>query len=165
MSSSLASFAPPSTMTSALRLPATTTSRSLSSTMSGDGLMTSSPSTRATRTAAMGPRNGISEIVNAVDAPTKPGMSGEMSPSTESTVAMIWVSSRYASGKSGRIARSMKRDARTSRSESRPSRLKKPPGILPAADVFSTKSTTRGKKSMPGRGLSRAAVTRTTVSP
>jgi hypothetical protein len=43
--------------------------------------------------------------------------------------------------------------------------LKKPPGNLPAAEVFSTKSTVRGKKSIPGRGSAWAAVTSTTVSP
>jgi hypothetical protein len=59
----------------------------------------------------------------------------------------------------------MKRETSTSRSESRPSRLKKPPGILPAADVFSTKSTVSGKKSIPSRGLALVAVTSTAVSP
>jgi hypothetical protein len=69
---------------------------------------------------------------------------------------MICVSSRYCSGKSGRIARSMKRQTSTSRSERRASRLKKPPGILPAAEVFSTTSTVSGKKSMPGLGVPRS---------
>ena len=55
----------------------------------------------------------------------------------------------------------MKRDTRTSRSARRPSRLKKPPGILPAAANFSTKSTVSGKKSMPGRGFECTAVTST----
>ena len=59
----------------------------------------------------------------------------------------------------------MKRETKISRSESRPSRLKKPPGIFPAAEVFSTKSTVSGKKSMPSRGLAVHAVTRTLVSP
>ena len=42
-----------------------------------------------------------------------------------------------ASGKSGRIGRSMRREVSVSFSDGRPSRLKKPPGILPAANVFS----------------------------
>ena len=36
--------------------------------------------------------------------------------------------------------------------------MKKPPGNLPAAEVFSTKSTVSGKKSVPGRGLSRVRI-------
>ena len=39
--------------------------------------------------------------------------------------------------KSGRIGRSISRETSVSFSEGRPSRLKKPPGILPAANVFS----------------------------
>jgi hypothetical protein len=40
-------------------------------------------------------------------------------------------------GNSGRMGRSMRRDVRVSFSEGLPSRRKKPPGILPAAYVFS----------------------------
>jgi hypothetical protein len=43
--------------------------------------------------------------------------------------------------------------------------LKKPPGIFPAAENFSTKSTVRGKKSIPSRGAAVQTVTSTTVSP
>ena len=47
-----------------------------------------------------------------------------------------------------------------------PSRLKKPPGILPAAYIFSSTSTVRGKKSIPSRASVRpTAVASTTVSP
>ena len=35
---------------------------------------------RATRVAAIGPRNGISEMVSAADAPTKAGMSAFSEP-------------------------------------------------------------------------------------
>ena len=45
----------------------------------------------------------------------------------------------------------MMRQVRISSSRWRASRLKKPPGILPAANVFSTYSQVRGKKSRPGR--------------
>src|SRR5690349_22788586 len=41
----------------------------------------------------------------------------------------------------------------------------KPPGILPAAYIRSSKSTVSGKKSRPGRGSERLAVPRTIVSP
>ncbi len=81
-------------MTSAPRLPATTRSRSPSSVCSGEGFTSSSPSSRPTRTAEIGPRKGIGESVSAPDAPTKAAMSGVFSPSAESTVAMICVSSR-----------------------------------------------------------------------
>ena len=44
---------------------------------------------------------------------------------------------------------------RISSSRWRASRLKKPPGILPAAYVFSTYSQVSGKKSRPGRSSPR----------
>ena len=50
-------------------------------------------------------------------------------------------------------------------SDGRDSRLMKPPGILPAAYIRSSKSTVSGKKSRPGRGSDRLAVPRTIVSP
>ena len=64
-------------------------------------------------------------------------MSGSFSRSWLSTVAMTWISFRKPSGNSGRIGRSIRRETRVSFSEGRPSRLKKPPGILPAAKAFS----------------------------
>ena len=51
----------------------------------------------------------------------------------ETTVQMTWTSFMKPSGKSGRIGRSIRREVRVSFSEGRASRLKKPPGILPAA--------------------------------
>src|SRR3954470_10003815 len=59
----------------------------------------------------------------------------------------------------------MMRQVRISSSRRRPSRLKKPPGILPAANVFSTYSQVSGKKSRPGRSSPETAVMRTTLSP
>jgi hypothetical protein len=94
MSASGSSFAAPSTITSALRLPATTSSRSLSGSCAGEGFSTKLPPMRATRTAEIGPRKGISESVSAAEAPTNAARSGVFSPSAESTVAMICVSSR-----------------------------------------------------------------------
>ena len=46
---------------------------------------------------------------------------------------MTCVSFRNPSTNSGRIGRSISREVRVSFSEGRASRLKKPPGILPAA--------------------------------
>jgi hypothetical protein len=58
------------------------------------------------------------------------------------------------------------RAVRIARSVGRPSRLKKPPGIFPAAYIRSSTSTVRGKKSAPSRASVRPmAVARTTVSP
>ena len=57
------------------------------------GLMTNSPSMRPTRTAPIGPRNGISLIVRAADAAIVPRTSGLFSWSVERTVMTIWTSS------------------------------------------------------------------------
>src|SRR5690349_12140182 len=57
------------------------------------------------------------------------------------------------------------RAVRIAFSPDRPSRLKKPPGILPAAYIFSSTSTVSGKKSAPGRPSVRpTAVASTTVA-
>ncbi len=55
------------------------------------------------------------------------------SVSAEMMKATTWVSWRYPSGNIGRSGRSISRALRVSRSVGRASRLKKPPGILPAA--------------------------------
>jgi len=53
-------------------------------------------------------------------------------------VEITCVSHRNPFGNSGRVGRSISRDVRISFSAWRPSRLKNPPGIFPAANVFST---------------------------
>ena len=63
------------------------------------------------------------------------------------------------------MGRSVWRAARIAFSDGRASRLMKPPGILPAAYIRSSKSTVSGKKSRPGRGSERLAVPSTMVSP
>ena len=85
----------------------------------------------------MGPKKGKPERVRAADAPTRATMSGSFSMSWESTVQMTWVSLLKPLAKSGRMGRSISRETRVSFSVGRPSRLKNPPGILPAAKVFS----------------------------
>ena len=58
------------------------------------------------------------------------------------------------------------RAVRIARSVGRPSRLKNPPGIFPAAYIRSSTSTVSGKKSAPSRPSVRPwAVARTIVSP
>jgi hypothetical protein len=63
------------------------------------------------------------------------------------------------------MGRSVSRAARMAASDGRDSRLMKPPGILPAAYMRSSKSTVSGKKSSPCRGSDRLAVPSTRVSP
>ena len=77
------------------------------------------------------------EIVSAAEAPTSATMSGSFSRSWLSTVQTTCVSLRNPGANSGRIGRSIRREVSISFSDGRPSRLKKPPGILPAAKVFS----------------------------
>ena len=73
------------------------------------------------------------ESVSAADTASIAGMSESTSGLSDSTVATTWTSLKKPSGNSGRIGRSMSREVSVSFSEGRPSRLKKPPGILPAA--------------------------------
>ena len=77
------------------------------------------------------------EIVSAAEAPTIATMSGSFSRSWARTVLDHLRLVAEALGNSGRIGRSIRREVSVSFSDGRPSRLKKPPGILPAAKVFS----------------------------
>ena len=70
---------------------------------------------------------------SAADVPISAGMSGSTSGFMEMTVATTCTSLVKPFGNSGRMGRSMSRQTSVSFSEGRPSRLKKPPGILPAA--------------------------------
>ena len=102
----------------------------------------------------------------AVETPMAAATSGEQSGSTLMTVAMTVQSLRRSFGNSGRMGRSMQRDARIAFSDGLLSLLWKEPGIRPTEYIFSSKSTESGKKSMPSRGLSDAVtVQSTTVSP
>ena len=67
-------------------------------------------------------------------------------------------------GKSGRSGLSIMRAVSVAFSPALPSRLKKLPGILPAAYIRSSTSTVRGRKST-SRGFPAVAVHRTIVSP
>ena len=130
------------------------------------GLTTSSPSIRPMRTAPTGPMNGSGEIISAAEAPLMHRMSCGVTRSADSTVQITCTSFRKPFGHSGRIGRSIMRAVRIARSVGRPSRLKKPPGILPAAYMRSSTSTVSGKKSAPSRGSIRpCAVASTIVSP
>ena len=88
-SSSETSFASPSTIVMESSEPATTSSKSASSSWLMVGLMRYSPLIRPTRTVAIGPAKGISEITSAAEAPNPAKTSGSFSLSMESTLAII----------------------------------------------------------------------------
>ena len=81
----------------------------------------------------MGPANGTPASDSAAEAPISEGMSASISGSSDSTIATTCTSLKKPSGNSGRIGRSMRREVSVSFSVGRPSRLKKPPGMRPAA--------------------------------
>ena len=148
-------------------MPTTIRSSDVSSFVSCSvGLTTSRPSMRPTRTAPIGPRNGSGEIISAADAPLMQRMSCPVTMSADRTVQITCTSFLKPFGQSGRIGRSIMRAVRIARSVGRPSRLKKPPGIFPAAYIRSSTSTVSGKKSAPSRASVRpCAVASTIVSP
>ncbi len=132
-SASEISSEPPSTIRIESAEPLTTRSSVENSSCWKVGLRIQFPSTRPTRTAASGPFHGTVERVSAAEAATTPRMSASFSWSADSTVTKTCTSFLNPSGKSGRMDRSIRRAARISSSDGRPSRLRNPPGILPAA--------------------------------
>ena len=138
MSSSETSFAPLSTILMACFVPATVNSISVCSACSTVGFKTYSPFTRPTSTPAIGPSNGISEIDSAKEEPSIAAIAGEQSVSTLITMFVTWTSLRKPSANIGRIGRSIKRAVNVASVLGRPSRLMKPPGIFPAAYIFSS---------------------------
>ena len=166
ISSSETSLAPASIMAMRSSVEATVTAIWLTLRWAALGLMINSPSTRPTETPEMGPFQGISEMDRAMEVPMRAAISGELSWSTDITVQTMDTSLRMSLGNRGRMGRSIIRQVRVAFSLGRPSLFKKEPGILPTEYSFSSKSTERGKKSMPSRGLAEAvAATWTTVSP
>ena len=121
---------------------------------------------RPTRTAPIGPMNGSGEIMSAADAPLMQRMSCGVTRSAERTVQITCTSFLKPFGQSGLIGRSIMRAVSVARSLARPSRLKNPPGIFPAAYIRSSTSIVSGKKSASARasGLP-TAVARIIVSP
>ena len=166
ISSSGTSFAPASTMSTASRVPLTVRCSVLLSRWAASGQRTSSPSTQPTTTVPVGPPQGMSLTDSAAEDPIIAGTSGGMSLSTLRQVATTCTSLRMPLGNSGRSGRSIRRQVSVAFSVGRPSRLMKPPGILPTEYCFSSKSTLSGKKSTPSRAFSlMVALTITTVSP
>jgi polyribonucleotide nucleotidyltransferase len=74
----------------------------------------------------------IASVLSA-DPEINPDIIAINGASADKTEAIIWVSHRKWSGKRGRTGRSIMRLVKISFSVGRPSRLKKPPGIFPAA--------------------------------
>ncbi len=97
------------------------------------GKGTNSPLTQPSRTEAIGPWKGRGETTNAAEAPFIASTSPSFWRSEASTKLITWTSSWNHSGKEGRMGRSINRAVRTSFVVGRPSRLRKPPGNLPAA--------------------------------
>ena len=77
--------------------------------------------------------NGIPDNVKALEAAIIATMSGFVSVSCDNTVKITWVSFLNPSGNNGLIGLSISLEVSVSNSVGLPSRLKKPPGILPAA--------------------------------
>ncbi len=131
MSSSETSLAPASIMAMRSSVEATVTAIWLTFRWAEVGLMTNSPSIRPTETPEMGPFQGMSEMDRAMEVPMRAAISGELSWSTDMTVATMDTSFLISLGNRGRMGRSIMRQVRMAFSEGRPSRFKKEPGILP----------------------------------
>jgi hypothetical protein len=131
--SSPTSFIPPSSITT--WSPTATTTRSTSDSVLSlkVGLTMYSSPFLPILTAPRGPPKGAPARASAADAPIKASTSESFCWSEESTVATICTSLVKPSGKSDLIGLSIRRALRISFSVIRPSRLKNPPGILPAA--------------------------------
>ena len=97
------------------------------------GFRTYSPLAKPTRAAPIGPMKGTPEIVSAAEAAIIATMSGSLTRSCDSTVHITRTSFLKPGANSGRQGRSIRRAVSVSFSVGRASRLKKPPGILPAA--------------------------------
>jgi hypothetical protein len=80
----------------------------------GSGWRRTGRRSSATRTQAMGPFQGMSEMARAAEAPLTIGMSASWSWSAERSWPMSWTSLRKPSGKRGRQGRSQRREVRIS---------------------------------------------------
>ena len=137
MTSSESSFASDSTIRIASVVPATIKSRSEFSISDTFGFMTGLLSIYPTLTPAIGPLNGISEIDSAADAAIIDITSVCTSGLRLITVMTTWTSLRKSSLNDGLKGLSINLEISVSFSDGLPSLLKNPPGIFPAAYVFS----------------------------
>ena len=108
----------------------------------------------------------MSEILKAIEVPIIAVISGEQSSSTDMTVHTTETSLRISLGNKGLMGLSITLEASIAFSEGLPSLFENEPGIFPTAYNLSSKSTERGKKSIPSLGFSDAVTaTCTAVSP
>ena len=138
ITSSGTSFAPASIIAIFSSVPATVNVKSDTSLCASVGFITILPSTNPTFTAAVGPPNGISDIESAADAPIIAATSGELSCSTESTVATTTTSFLKSFGNSGLSGLSIALDVNIALSLGFPSLFWNDPGIFPTAYSFSS---------------------------
>ena len=115
--------------------------------------------------APRGPSNGISDIVNARDAPLIERISNGFSRSADNGVVIICTSLRKPFGNNGLSGLSVRRQISIASVLGLPSLLKKLPGIFPRAYILSSKSIVKGKKSIPGLAAEVVAVTSIIESP
>ena len=121
-----------------LRVPARVTYICDTSRCSSVGLMIVLPSISPKTTPPTGPFHGMSEIAIAMDVPSMAVISGEQSGSTDITRLLTQTSFLKSLGNKGLIGRSITRETRIAFSPGLPSLLRKPPGILPTAYIFSS---------------------------
>ena len=95
------------------------------------GFIIISSSTSPTKTPLIGPSQGISEILKAIEVPIIAVISGEQSSSTDITVHTTDTSFLISLGNNGRIGLSITLEASTAFSDGFPSLLEKEPGIFP----------------------------------
>ena len=136
--SSGTSFAPASIIAIFSFVPATVNVKSVFSLSDSVGFITILPSTNPTFTAAVGPPNGISDIDNAADAPIIAATSGELSCSTDNTVATTTTSFLKSFGNSGLNGLSIALDVSIALSAGFPSLFWNDPGIFPTEYNFSS---------------------------
>ena len=132
------SFAPASIIAIFCSVPATVSVKSDTFLCSSVGFITISPFTSPTFTAAVGPPNGMSDIDSAADAPIIAATSGELSCSTDNTVATTTTSFLKSFGNSGLSGLSIALDVSIALSAGFPSLFWNDPGIFPTAYSFSS---------------------------
>ena len=143
--------------------PATTMSKTASSSSVWVGNATHWPSISATRTPPIGPENGRPASWVDIDAALIARTSYSLSGFSARTVMTTWISLRRPDTNDGRSGRSISRQVRMASSDGRPSRRKNEPGIRPAAYIRSSTSTVNGKKSNWSLGFLLAVVADSTI--
>ncbi len=143
--------------------PATTMSKTASSSSVWVGKATHWPLMSATRVAPIGPEKGRPASCVEQEAALIATTSYKWSGLSAMIVSTTWISLRRPFLKEGRSGRSIRRHVRIASSDGRPSRRKKEPGILPAEYMRSSTSTVRGKKSSWSLGFLDAVVAERTI--